>query len=561
MDFICSHSWCGRAEVERFEREYGDRIPLSYVIYPLIKDAAQFHDVKNNLTSLAQIGPHWAEVAEAFRQPIDHKLWAEDPVWSTWPAAAAFYAAEAQGQAAARSYFRALRRGAIAQRRNIARPEVLLQIASEAGLDTDRLARDLADPRHAERVQAGYDAAAAKGVRTRPTVIVSDDDGREYWVIGPRPWSDFEAAVRALTEEPPALGRGESIRVGGRVPHYDDLELVDQDVETGAVRSRIRVGRPRDRGGWLDAPPGPKRERWSVLRLLRVQGAEALATMDPARLREAQAAVLREFHGYATPVVSAVGRRAGRPFALLGVVGTDDDPALAESFARAGRGYLTRALAAHLPEVVSTPATRAETAWLAELLETGRPVCGMRHLPGVRAGGGLPGWYRAADDFERGDFCLLGIAEPLAPPELQSIFSWRAEDRDDLRARLGRLDEDPCLKALETALCSSLEVRERQLERLRPALREGAWYVWPALWVAGEGGDDGARMAALEAAFGDPATAFPLRAYPIAAADREHMRLHARAAVLCREQEITRGTFRHNTLLTAAEAAAFSHPI
>lgn len=109
----------------------------------------------------------------------------------------------------------------------------------------------------------------------------------------------------------------------------------------------------------------------------------------------------------------------------------------------------------------------------------------------------------------------------------------------------------------------SLEIRERQVARLTPALREGAWYVWPSLWVAG-GGDPAdagvanrSRLAALEAAFNDAAAIFPLRAYPIADADREHMRLHARAGVLCSEQEVTRGIFRHNTLLTAAEAAVF----
>jgi predicted DsbA family dithiol-disulfide isomerase len=94
---------------------------------------------------------------------------------TTLPAFHAAWAAARQGEASGHDYDLRIRRAFFAQGRNIGRPEVLLEIAQEAGLDHDRFTRDMHDDAARAAVLAERQAGRERyGVRGTPTLMLAD---------------------------------------------------------------------------------------------------------------------------------------------------------------------------------------------------------------------------------------------------------------------------------------------------------------------------------------------------------------------------------------------------
>lgn len=84
----------------------------------------------------------WESNASRHGMPINASIWDSDPPASTELSNRAFAAAREQGSDAAKDYLRRLRRAAIVEERNIEDESVLMELADEAGLDTDTLSEE-----------------------------------------------------------------------------------------------------------------------------------------------------------------------------------------------------------------------------------------------------------------------------------------------------------------------------------------------------------------------------------------------------------------------------------
>lgn len=106
---------------------------------------------------------------------------------TTLPAFDAAWAAFRQGRAIGMDYDLRVRRGFFAEGRNIGRPEVLLEIAREAGLDVPRFERDVAsrDARAAvtEESRIGREQFSVRGT---PTLTLADGTHLHLPIAFPR---------------------------------------------------------------------------------------------------------------------------------------------------------------------------------------------------------------------------------------------------------------------------------------------------------------------------------------------------------------------------------------
>jgi predicted DsbA family dithiol-disulfide isomerase len=120
-------------------------------------------------------------------------LWlSPDAPVSSLPALTALVAARTQGRGREAALRAALRQAALFRGLNVARTDVLLELAERAGLDLARFAAAFAAPASAHRVREALDAARDKGVREAPALVVGD----EWLVAGPRRTDEYRAILQ-----------------------------------------------------------------------------------------------------------------------------------------------------------------------------------------------------------------------------------------------------------------------------------------------------------------------------------------------------------------------------
>jgi predicted DsbA family dithiol-disulfide isomerase len=120
-------------------------------------------------------------------------LWlSPDPPLSSVPALAALAAARLQGAAHEEALRQAVRQAALFRGVNVARTDVLLELAERAGLDLARFAAAFQARRSADRVRESLEEAVEKGIECAPALVV----GEEWLVSGPRSADEYRALLR-----------------------------------------------------------------------------------------------------------------------------------------------------------------------------------------------------------------------------------------------------------------------------------------------------------------------------------------------------------------------------
>jgi predicted DsbA family dithiol-disulfide isomerase len=120
-------------------------------------------------------------------------LWlSPDPPLSSIPALTALVAARFQGADLEESFRGALRDAALVRGVNVARRDVLLELAERTGLDVRRFATALSARATEARVLEEVDRARDRGVDGPPALVV----GEEWLVSGPRSQDEYRLILR-----------------------------------------------------------------------------------------------------------------------------------------------------------------------------------------------------------------------------------------------------------------------------------------------------------------------------------------------------------------------------
>lgn len=193
-------------EVEKLERTFPGRISVSFVLAGMIQKWDTFADPVNAINKPSQMGPLWMDARIKTGIPFDESIWVEDPPYSSFPACIAVKTAELQSKDVARDYLKLLMEALMLNRRNIAKPEVLAEIAQELSLSN--LEFDLAEFMTAYNQNASRSAFREDLKKTKinsitrfPTITLTYPGRKGIIFTGYRPLEILMEAFLAIAPE------------------------------------------------------------------------------------------------------------------------------------------------------------------------------------------------------------------------------------------------------------------------------------------------------------------------------------------------------------------------
>lgn len=203
-DPICSHCWAMEPAWRRFLYHYGEHVEVTHRYGGLLPGWEGFRD-SAGIQQPSDIPPHWDEVAARYGQPIDASVWLRDPLSSSYPASVAVHAVRAIAPAREEDYLRRIRQALFLEARNIARPEVLRDCATDIGLDAAAFDAAFNDPASSVAFAEDREAMHRDGIRGFPTLVVTGPGAEQPWVMrGSQPFFRLQRALEVALGGLPA---------------------------------------------------------------------------------------------------------------------------------------------------------------------------------------------------------------------------------------------------------------------------------------------------------------------------------------------------------------------
>lgn len=205
-DPLCSWSWAFEPVWEQLLAEWGDRISYRYCMGGMLSSWNEYNDALRSVSRPQQMGPVWAEVKHTTGQHLDDKIWFKDPPASSYPACMAVKCAEQQSAAAGHAYLKRLRKAVMTEQRNIARREVLIEIAYETAeeqtsFDVALFIKQLADPLVLLAFKDNLREARMNNVVRFPSLLVSCNGvNKRLMLTGYRPYEVLIKSLGKITE-------------------------------------------------------------------------------------------------------------------------------------------------------------------------------------------------------------------------------------------------------------------------------------------------------------------------------------------------------------------------
>jgi predicted DsbA family dithiol-disulfide isomerase len=204
-DPVCTWCWGSEPVLRKLEARYGEQVKISFVMGGLVKDITSFYDRFNDIggdpdRSNANIAKHWAEASERHRMPVKtegFKLFSREHP-SSYPQNIACKAAQMQDQVLATRFLRRIREASAAEAKQTNITEVLVELASEVGLDVARFLEDFSNGAAQRAFEKDLATTAWYNARSFPTFLVRFGD-REALLHGYKRYEDFKAVIAHLS--------------------------------------------------------------------------------------------------------------------------------------------------------------------------------------------------------------------------------------------------------------------------------------------------------------------------------------------------------------------------
>jgi predicted DsbA family dithiol-disulfide isomerase len=196
-DPICSTCWGIEPQLRKLKLTYGHLIEVEYHMGGLLPDWSYN---SGGISKPSDVAHHWDEVSAHYQMPIDGDVWLEDPLDSSYPPSIAFKAAQLQDEQKAISMLRIMREMVFLKKMNIARPDIMLQAANQAGLNAARWQADY-NGAGQQAFEADLALARGMGVRGFPSIFITDAAGRSELVYGCKPYAAYLHVIQKLAPQ------------------------------------------------------------------------------------------------------------------------------------------------------------------------------------------------------------------------------------------------------------------------------------------------------------------------------------------------------------------------
>jgi hypothetical protein len=236
--------------------EFGESLRVTWVMGGLARSyGTGYRDSESGVGSgadcFADLMAQWLEAAAESGMPTDPRIWARNPIASTYPACQAVKAAAEQGPDLAYRYLRRLREGLMTERKKLDHAEALIGEAGTAGLDVERFRIDLGSHAITEAFAADLDEVRSPPPEAReagkvgeteghhrvsfPSALFRDGDGSQRGVWGWRPYDDYRDAAIAAGAEPAQSRQADPIEAIERFGRCAGRELEELTGKPGPV--------------------------------------------------------------------------------------------------------------------------------------------------------------------------------------------------------------------------------------------------------------------------------------------------------------------------------------
>lgn len=233
-DPICSHCWAMEPAWRKLLHHYGHHLIVRHLYGGLLPGWGGFRDAGAGIARPADVAPHWAEVARHYGQPIDPSVWLSDPLSSSDPPSIAAHAVRLLAPEREVAFLRRIREALFLEARNIARPELLTELAAGLGIDAAPFAM-LVQSGVAERAfRHDLEEVRRLGVRGFPTLIIRGRDGRTTAMHGTQQYAALERALLQQTGLPRAERKptpAEALAAYGAGTTKEFAELLGLDLD------------------------------------------------------------------------------------------------------------------------------------------------------------------------------------------------------------------------------------------------------------------------------------------------------------------------------------------
>lgn len=188
-DPICSHCWALEPVLRRFVEQYGEYFNFHTVMGGLLE---KWHDgpidPANGINKPADVAPHWREVGEYSRMPIDGTLMLDNPVQSSYPPSRVFKVIQKNhNDTIAAQYLRRSREALFAFNQNITEKSVMIDIVNKLGLDGEAIIMEAEQQVSLQLLNEDFDQVRSLGVRGFPTIIMTNAENKGVKIVGARP--------------------------------------------------------------------------------------------------------------------------------------------------------------------------------------------------------------------------------------------------------------------------------------------------------------------------------------------------------------------------------------
>ena len=216
-DPLCCWSWAMEPQLRRIQYEYNGKIKWRYRMGGLLPDWNNYHDEINSVSRPTQMGPVWMHAQYVSGMPIDSNLWMRDPPASSYPACIAFKNVSMQSDEAGARYLRLLREAIMIKGENIAKEEILINIAERLSdektydFSIEIFKNELKNDNALDAFRDDLREVQYQQINRFPTFIIKKDKQGKI-LTGYRPYESLTEII--LQVEPEITKNNPSINVG-----------------------------------------------------------------------------------------------------------------------------------------------------------------------------------------------------------------------------------------------------------------------------------------------------------------------------------------------------------
>lgn len=207
-DPLCCWSYVLEPVWRQLRDALGPDLTYSYCMGGMLSSWNDYHDTVNAVARPIQMGPVWLHAKHISGTYINDRLWFTDPPASSYPACVAVKCAGMQSAAAEELYLHKLREAALVRGKNIARKEVLLEVAIEvqdelrSTFSYELFTKQLTSTKVSDLFKKDLELVRSCGISRFPSLFIRVKGGKQSVILtGNRPYDAIMSTIEKLIEK------------------------------------------------------------------------------------------------------------------------------------------------------------------------------------------------------------------------------------------------------------------------------------------------------------------------------------------------------------------------